>query len=211
MQWNINDIQSCTSVLLRDLRMGDFSVAMLQETNTHYSRSFTIPKIPGFKSFKDRCGKTAILVREAIPTDEIPINLVSSSTKQEDMTYATAALLHIQRRGRKSLLLLLSIYRSPNGQTHPNCILRYLKQCQTWVKQHHLKLQLKEWIIGGDFNDSHTSWGARRGTARSDRDGLRLQRYLAQDPSITLLNTRTKKPTRVRHDRFRRKTTYKNL
>ena len=48
-------------------------------------------------------------------------------------------------------------------------------------------------------------WGARRGTARSNRDGARMAAFLDAHPDRKLLNSRTNQPTRFCADSVRRK------
>ena len=203
VQWNVNGLHSRTSVLLRDLRMGDYAAALLQECNRHYD-SYVKPHLPGYKVYADDWGKTMVVVRKEVPVVEIPLQLGVDPTRPQNAVYATAVLVKLRRHGTLRPILLMSVYRSPSGSSDVTRFDKYLKQCRLWIASHLSTTTLSDWLVGGDFNASHHLWGARRGTARSNRDGARMAAFLDAHPDRKLLNSRTNQPTRFCADSVRR-------
>jgi hypothetical protein len=207
LQWNVNGYHTRTGILIRDLRLHDFSAALIQEASKVYE-PFTRPNLPGFKVYPDLFGKTAVIVRKDLKCSEIPLKLLNDADSVKDTTYASAVVVRLLRRGKITDVLLMSIYRSPQNKSALTHVQKYLQQCRHWLTQHGRKVQLRDWIIGGDFNASHTAWGAKRGTTSSKRAGRRLKRFLDDTAGWSMLNSRHSPPTWVFHDQTARKTTH---
>ena len=197
MSWNIRGVGTTTATLVETIDKNDLDLVMLQELSTQYPKRFSTVPLQGYYFYGDARHKTGFYVRESIRHHHIPIPLHINPLIHEDTLWATAVLVPVQIGQRQKQLLFLNIYRSPNGKHRFDQIDSYIRHCTEYARS-TLGLRIDGHLISGDFNASHTLWGARFHTEKSRQYGRQLSQYVA-DSRYQILNDGS--PTRAIMDK----------
>ncbi len=205
LQWNVGGLSLKTSLLWMTIQQHNLDVLMLQEISTKYQSHLTEIPFKGYRFIGDLHHKTGIYVKDTLYHHQIPLKLIEG-TYAEDTLYASAVVIRTLQASKQKHILLLNIYRSPNGtQKLSETLTSYIQQCHHYCSGLPKPITIDDTLIGGDFNASHHLWGAHRFTKQNARYGRHLVSF-AQDEGYHILNNGA--PTRFRLDHSKHKVKY---
>ena len=117
VQWNVNGLNTATKTLWNDIVHGSISALLIQEQLPGYvhAAKWRPIDLDGYHRYEDDKHKTAIYIRDGIKHRHIKLKLHSNGPENEDRLHATAVAIRIRVNGDWRYLLLLSVYKSPNG------------------------------------------------------------------------------------------------
>ncbi len=203
VQWNVRGLESSAAALWSDIVYGHVSVLMLQEqyVGYKYAERWQPITLEGYHRIHDPLHKTAIYIRDGVKHREIPLRLHTHGVGAKHTLHACAAALRVRIGTQWKYLVLLNIYKSPSGNADVLQIQNYELQCREYIRKKLRQTDLHGFIIGGDFNATHSCMMSSRGVVRCDQsavDGLRLHNWAARERYAVLNNGQ---PTRWFADR----------
>ena len=197
LQWNIQGINTKSSILWLEIIKADIKVLMLQEVQTHYKQYYQAPDLMGYHKVSDSRNKTCIYIRDQVQFYKVDLKLHQTGFHHEDILYATAVIIRIKIDNNLRTIGLLNIYRSPSGKADLLQVRDYIQQVKD-IAHRKYNLTVESLIIGGDLNASHEAWGAERGSASSKKAG-KMWYGLICDLGLTIMNDGS--PTRFHMDK----------
>ena len=195
LQWNTGGLSLKTTALWMTMMQRQIDVMMLQEISTRYNPNLAPIPFSGYDQIQDKYHKTGIYIRETLKYIKMKIKLIPGRTV-EDTLYATAIVVRTQVGPHSKHILLMNVYRSPSGKQDISTALQsYVDQCYQQCSELPIPINIEGELIGGDFNASHTAWGAQRDTANSAKYGKILHDHISLSNYEVLNNDQ---PTRFR-------------
>ena len=175
LQWNTEGFRYRTTQANQMGINWDVDVHMIQEVQVAYEEGYVAPNLPNYAVFQDERAVTATYVRHGWEVEQVPLQLTTGEITDghpRDTFWATAVWLTQRHKGKTPRsTVLLNVYRSCNGKTNSNVLHQYIQQIEDWIESQERGWHTIRWIIGGDFNSSHSAWGAKKGSAGAKKDG----------------------------------------
>ena len=156
VQWNVRGLETATKTLWNDIVHGNISVLLIQEQAVHYNADWTPIYIEGYHRYTDANHKSAIYVRDGIKHRRIPLKLHSNGDSPKDILHATAVATRIKVNNQWQYLLLISVYKSPNGHADVEQLRSYIEQGRTYIRDTLGSKAVNGFILGGDLNATHS-------------------------------------------------------
>ena len=179
LQWNQRGTQTSLSELKDTLQKEQTTIALLQESHVHYNKDYTPHQISHYHLYHDEYHKTSIYISDRIRHIAIPLpSIYQPHVPALDRLHATAIIAYLKIGTKTIPVACLNLYRSPTGRADPCDYLQYVQHIRRIYQKKKLKHTLHNWIIGGDLNASHPSWGGPVGTHKKHILGRRLYDHL---------------------------------
>ena len=181
LSWNIRGTLTSLPELKETLQKQQITAAFIQEAQVHYNTSYTAHQIAHYHLYHDDYHKTTTYISDRVRHSPIPLSPIYPSTVEAvDRLHVTAVILYLRITSSIKPLICLNVYRSPSGTADPCDYIRYVHQIQTYLSRKHPKRVFHDWLINGDLNVSHPSWGAPPGTQKKHKLGRKLYEHLLQ-------------------------------
>jgi len=187
LQWNLNSLNSQMTRLKTDLYRRRIQIAMLQELLPHYKLNRSCSDIRYYHVYCGVYGKTGIYVHQDVLHHHIPLRC-PTNLEPIQMIHGTAILAHLYVQNKLTPTVILNLYRSPSGHANPMLYLNYIQQIRAWLTKKRMSPDHVQWLIGGDLNAKHPSWGSPHKNSNAHKIGRQIHDHLQAAPYDLLNN-----------------------